>query len=388
MAMSVGKRVVLAIAAVIVLLVAIALGGLYFVQHEVKERVASALAPLGTAQSIDVGLSAITLHRVRLTAPQDWPTPDALTADEIVITPDIRDLLQQRVHLRNVVVRGFDLALVRTASGRLELLPKLRQSVSHTNDAANAGASAPASAPASAGASDKPPLPAEKLIDHIAFESGRFVFYDESISKPPYKVTVSDASASVDHIHLPDLTEPTGLSAKGAIKGPAHTGQVSFDGWMKIASKDSQTTTTLRGVDVVMLDPYLLKKAGAKAQVKGGTLDLNLRATVTSYHIHAPGSVTLHHLQLAETDDPLDTFMQIPTRAAVAALKRHGDDITLHFTIDGNLRDPKFKLNESVMTELRANFAKSLGVSAEGVAKGAGETVKGLGNALKNLLGQ
>jgi hypothetical protein len=40
------------------------------------------------------------------------------------------------------------------------------------------------------------------------------------------------------------------------------------------------------------------------------------------------------------------------------------------------------------MTELRANFAKALGVSAEGVAKGAGETVKGLGNALKNLLGQ
>ncbi len=35
------------------------------------------------------------------------------------------------------------------------------------------------------------------------------------------------------------------------------------------------------------------------------------------------------------------------------------------------------------MTELRANFAKALGVSAEGVAKGAGETVKGLGNALK-----
>jgi hypothetical protein len=231
-------------------------------------------------------------------------------------------------------------------------------------------------------------LPAEKLIEHIAFADGQFVFYDESVSKPPYKVIVSDASASVDHIHLPDLTEPTNLSVRGSIKGPAHTGKVTFDGWMKIASKDSQTTTTLRGVDVVTLDPYLLKKAGAKTQVTGGTLDLNMQASVTSYHIHAPGTVTLHRLQLADTGDPLDTFMQIPTRAAVAALKKHGDDITLHFTIDGNLRDPKFKLNESLMTELRANFAKALGVSAEGVAKGAGETVKGLGNALKNLLGQ
>ncbi|TXC88455.1 DUF748 domain-containing protein [Paraburkholderia azotifigens] len=379
MAMSKGSRVMAAVAGVIVLLVVLALGGLYFVQREVKARVVDALAPVGTADSIDVGFSAITLHRVRLTAPKDWPTPDALTADEITMTPDIRDLLAHRMHLHSVVVRGFSLALVRTASGRLEILPKLRQSMSQARHP---------SSEASAAVSDKPPLPAEKLIDHVAFADGQFVFYDEMISKPAYKVVVSDASASVDHIHLPDLTEPTSLSMKGAIKGPSHTGRVTFDGWMKIASKDSQTTTTLRGVDVVTLDPYLLKKAGAKAQVKGGTLDLNLQATVTSYHIHAPGTITLHHLQLAETDDPLDTFMQIPTRAAVAALKKHGDDITLHFTIDGNLRDPKFKLNESVMTELRANFAKALGVSAEGVAKGAGETVKGLGNALKNLLGQ
>jgi uncharacterized protein involved in outer membrane biogenesis len=352
---------------------------LYFVQHEVKERVAEALAPLGTAESIDVGFSAITLRHVRLTAPNDWPTPDAFTADEITMTPDIRDLLAHRVHLQSVVVRGFTLALVRTASGRLEILPKLRQTVSRPGQPASE---------ASGAAEGRPPLPAEKLIDHIAFADGQFVFYDAMIRKPPYKVTVSDASATVDHIHLPDLTEPTSLSVKGSIKGPTHTGTVTFDGWMKIASKDSQTTTTLRGVDVVTLDPYLLKKAGAKTQVTGGTLDLNLQSTVTSYHIHAPGTVTLHHLQLAATDDPLDTFMQIPTRAAVAALKQHGDDITLHFVIDGNLRDPKFKLNESVMTELRANFAKALGVSAEGVAKGAGETVKGLGNALKNLLGQ
>jgi uncharacterized protein involved in outer membrane biogenesis len=378
MAMSKG-RVMAAVAGVILLLVVLALGGLYFVQREVKARVVDALAPLGTAESIDVGFSAITLHRVRLSAPKDWPTPDALTADEITMTPDVRDLLAHRMHLRSVVVRGFNLALVRTAGGKLEILPKLRQSMSEASHAASE---------ASAAVSNRPPLPAEKLIDHVAFADGQFIFYDEAISKPPYKVVISDASANVDHIHLPDLTEPTSLSMKGAIKGPSHTGSVTFDGWMKIASKDSQTTTTLRGVDVTTLDPYLLKKAGAKTQIKGGTLDLNLQATVTSYHIHAPGTVTLHHLQLAETDDPLDTFMQIPTRAAVAALKQHGDDITLHFTIDGNLRDPKFKLNESVMTELRANLAKALGVSAEGVAKGAGETVKGLGNALKNLLGQ
>jgi uncharacterized protein involved in outer membrane biogenesis len=377
MSMSAGKRAVLAVAGVIVLLALLALGGLLFLQHTVKQHVVDALAPIGTAASIDVGLSAITLHRVRLSAPDDWPTPDALTADEIVLTPDIHDLLTRHVHLKSVVVRGFNLALVRTADGRLELLPKLRPTVSQPVGLASAASEV----------TSGPPLPAEKRIDHIEFDNGQFVYYDEVVSEPAYQVVVNDAHATVDDIHLPDLTEPTRLSARGAIKGRTHTGQVTFDGWMKIASKDSQTTTTLHGVDIQTLDPYLLKKAGAKAQITGGTVDLSLQATVTSYHIHAPGTVTLHHLQLAATDDPLDTFMQIPTRAAVAALKSHGDDITLHFTIDGNLRDPKFKLNENVMTQLRTNFAKTLGVSAEGVAKGAGETVKGLGNALKNLFG-
>ncbi|HEY4350977.1 MAG TPA: DUF748 domain-containing protein [Paraburkholderia sp.] len=376
MTISVGKRVIVGVIAVIIVLAVVALGGLYYVQREVKARVTEALGPLGSAERIDVGFMSIRLTNVRLIAPKDWPTPDTLRAARITLVPDLHDALtRRRVHLREVVVSDFTLPAIRRPSGTIELLPNLRQTVS----------SAPpvASAPGA-----REPLPAEKLIDQIRFERGTFDFYDEMVSQPPYKVSVTDANATVDHIHLPDLTEPTSVAVTGSIKGPEHTGQVGFNGWIKIANKDSQLTTTLRGVDIVMLDPYLLKKAGAKAHVTGGTLDLNVESTVRDYHIHAPGMLTLHHLRLQESDNPLDTFFSIPTRAAVAALKNHGDEITLHFVLDGNLRDPKFKLNESLMTELRANFAKALGVSAEGVAKGAGETVKGLGNALKNLLGQ
>jgi hypothetical protein len=377
MTMSVGKRVAISLAAIVILLVVAGLAGLYFVQREVKARITDALGPLGSAESIDVGFTSIRLTNVRLIAPKGWPTGDALRAAQITLVPDIRDMLAHRVHIRDMVVSDFNLAVLRTTDGTVELLPNLRQSMSREQ----VGASA-----AEAG---KAPLPTEKLVDHVRFERGSFDFYDEMVGPPAYKVSVTDASASVDHIHLPDLNEPTKISLNGSIKGPQHTGTVSFGGWIRISDKDSQLTTTLRGVDVVMLDPYLLKKTGAKTRVTSGTLDLSVESTVRNYRIHAPGTVTLHHLQLDEaSDSPLDTFLSIPTRAAVAALKRHGDEITLHFVLDGNLRDPKFRLNESLAMELRAGFAKALGVSAEGIAKGAGETVKGLGNALKNLLGQ
>ncbi|TAL92241.1 MAG: DUF748 domain-containing protein [Paraburkholderia sp.] len=379
MPMSKGRRVAIALTGVVAILVVVVVAGLLFIQHEVKERIAAALGPRGSAETIDVGFRTIRLTNVRLRAPDGWPAADALHADTVVLEPDVRDLIQRRIHMRNVVVSGFNMAVLRTKDGGVQLLPNLRQSLSNPE---NTGASA-------AGAtSEASPLPSEKLVDHIEFRHGTFVFYDLTVSNPAYRIAITDASATIDHIHVPDLDEPTTLAVNGSIKGPSHTGTVSFGGWIKISSKDSQTTTTLRGIDIGTLDPYLLRKAGAKAQVTDGTLDMKVDSTVRNYQLHAPGVVTIHHLQLADSDNPVDTFLSIPTEAAVAALKKHGDDITLHFVLEGNLRDPKFSLNESLLTKMRNGFAEALGVSVAGVAKGAGETVKGLGNALLNLLGK
>lgn len=374
-------RIVLIVAIVIAALVVLALVGLYALQREAKARVEAALAPIGTASRIDVAfwLTSVELTDVRLKPPPNWPTADMLRAQRIVITPDLRALLSHHVHVRDIHVSDFTMTVLRRQNGSVEILPNLRREMEA------ASAALPVSAPSAPSANTD--LPNEKLIDHIVLDNGSFVFYDRSVSDPPWRVTVSDANASVDHVDLPTLDEPTHVMVAGALKGPAHTGHVSFDGTIRIANKDSQTHTTLRGVDITVLDPWLLKKAGAKANVTGGTLDLDLTATVRGDRLHAPGTVTLHHLQLAESSDPLDSFLSIPTRAAVAALKSHKGDITLHFVLDGDLHDPKFKLNENLMTELRTGFAQALGVSAQGVAQGAGQTAKGIADALRNLFG-
>ncbi len=369
-------RFVVIAALVLAVLVLGALGGLYAVQQQVKSRVAEALAPIGSAGRIDVALTlgSVELSDVHIKAPPGWPSADALHAGRIIVTPDLRAFLSHRVHVRDITVRDFTMNILRRADGSIQILPNLREAV-------QSGATPASGTPA------RPPIPSEQLIDHVAFEQGAFVFYDRAVSDPPYRVTVSDANASVDRIHLPALTEPTQVSVTGSIKGPQHTGQVAFSGWVRIANKDSRTTTTLRGVDITTLDPYLLRKASTKAQITGGTLDLDITSTVSAYRLHAPGTITLHHLQLATSGDPLDTFLAIPTRAAIAALKVHNGDITLHFVLDGNLRDPKFRLDENLTTQLRAGFAKVLGVSAQGVVQGAGQTAKGLADALRNLLG-
>jgi hypothetical protein len=375
MAGSSARRGALWAIGIVVALFVVAIGGWLFAVHQIKERIIETLGPSGSVEEIDVAFGQVTLSRVRLRGPKDWPASDAMRAERIVLDVDMRSLITKPVHLRSVSVDNYYLSIVRSAEGRVRILPGLRETAQEAN-------ATPDSKEREEHARE------EKLIDRVSFERGSMEFFDGSVQNPPYRVLIGDARATVDHIHLPALTDRTELSMTGSIKGPSHTGNVTWGGWMVIANKDSQTRATLRNVDVATLDPYLLKKAGAKAAVTGGTIDLSIDATVKDYRIHAPGTLTLNHLQISDAGNPLDTFLSIPTKAAIAALKDRKEQIKLDFVLDGDLRDPKFSLSESLSKKLAAGFAKALGVSAEGVARGAGDTVRGIGNALKNLLGQ
>ncbi|SAK94269.1 hypothetical protein AWB79_07074 [Caballeronia hypogeia] len=375
MAGSGGRRGALWAIGIVVALIIVAGGGWLFVVHQMKERIIETLGPNGSVEEIDVGFGHVTLSRVRIRGPKDWPASDAMRAERIVLDVDMHSLISKPIHLRSVSVDNYYLSFVRSADGRMRILPGLKESAREAD-------ARPDSREREKHAQE------EKLIDRVSFERGSMEFYDSSVQNPPYRVMIGDARATVDHLHLPALTERTDLSMTGSIKGPSHTGSVTFGGWMVIATKDSQTRATLRNVDVQSLDPYLLKKAGAKAAVTGGTIDMSVDATVKDYRIHAPGTLTLNHLQISDSGNPLDTFLSIPTKAAIAALKDRKEQIKLDFVLDGDLRDPKFSLSERLSKKLAAGFAKALGVSAEGVARGAGDTVRGIGNALKNLLGQ
>jgi hypothetical protein len=378
MAASSARRGALWAFGIVVALVVVAAGGWLFVVHQMKERIVETLGPNGSVEDIDVGFGHVTLSRVRIRGPQGWPASDAMRAERVLLDLDMRSILRRPLHLRSVSVDNYYLAIVRSAGGRVQILPGLRETASTADAVPNSKQTDHATDHAQE----------EKLIDHISFERGSMEFYDQTVQTPPYRILISDTRATVDHLHLPALNDRTDLSMSGSIKGPSHTGAVTWGGWMVIASKDSQTRATLRGVDIATLDPYLLKKAATKATVTGGTIDMNVDATVKDYRIHAPGTVTLNHLQIGDSGNGADTFMSIPTKLAIAALKDRKQQIKLDFTLEGDLRDPKFSLSESLSKKLAAGFAKALGVSAEGVAKGAGDTVRGIGNALKNLLGQ
>jgi hypothetical protein len=69
-------------------------------------------------------------------------------------------------------------------------------------------------------------------------------------------------------------------------------------------------------------------------------------------------------------------------------MKNRKDQITINFTLDGNLNDPKFSLNESFALRIGAAVAQTLGISIEGIAKGVGGAAEGLGGVVRKLFGK
>ena len=78
--------------------------------------------------------------------------------------------------------------------------------------------------------------------------------------------------------------------------------------------------------------------------------------------------------------------MGLPRSAAVSLMKNRKGKIVINFSLDGNVNDPHFSLNENLMTKITASFANSLGISVESLAKGVesvgGGIVEGIGKTL------
>lgn len=352
--------------ALIALAVFVALGlvigiGLHVAGNVLKQQIETALGKDSQVGDISLGLFAVTISDLRIKAPAGWPAEDALRAKRIVVTPDWRALLSRRIALHSINVDGAYMSLWRAPDGKLRLLPSLLEQAPKQNAA---------------------PLP-DVRIAQIVVDDASIDFFDSTVRRPAHRIRLENVHASLDALHLPALDgesafELSGL-VKGADKGKSSDGRFDLQGNIELATKDSDIVTQLRGVDLIALQPYLIK--AADAGVKRGTLDLDLRAKVEKRHLNAPGVITLHDLVLAEDGG----FLGMPRQAAVGALKDGGKDIRVNFTLDGNLDDPRFSLNENLAMRFGAGLADTLGVSIGNLGKSVGGAAASVGNTLKGL---
>lgn len=361
------KRIALVIVAAIAILAGAAVLGLHVATKELKHQVEQALGANSEVDDIVVGWSAIEVRGVRIRAPQGWPAPDTLRAQRIVIVPDLAGLISAKVHIHRITVEDAYVSVLRARDGRLRLLPSLLEKP--------AGTAADRAAPATPVA-----------IGTIELQGSALEFFDATVKKPAHKLRLEQLQAKVEDLQVPAMSGRTRIQMDGVIKGVQRDGKLSVGGWAELADKNSEISTRLRGVDLIVLQPYLIK--ASETGVRRGTLDLTLTSTVRANRLHAPGTVTLTGLQLTSSGGAFGTFMGVPRQAVLAALKNRNDQITIPFTLEGNLSDPRFSLNDSFAKRIGTAVAETLGISIEGLTRNVGNAAEGLSNTVKRLFGK
>lgn len=359
------KRPALILIAILVTFVIAFIVGMHFATRALKSKVESALGPESEVADIIVHGSSIEVDGVRIHAPQGWPAADTLRAQRIIITPDLFGLLTKNIRVNSIQIEQAYISVLRSKNGHMRLLPSMLEAPGKKMDKA----------------STKSDL--SVAINKIELHDGVLDFFDASVKQPAHKVRLEKLEATVSDLHVPDLTGRTRIQLDGVVKGVQHNGKLSIGGWMELADKNSEINSALHGVDLVAFEPYLIK--ASETGVRRGTLDMTLKSSVRKNVLHAPGMVTLTDLELSSGGS---TFMGMPRQAVVAALKNRDGKITLQFTLDGNLDDPKFSLNESFMKTVGASVANLLGISFEGLTRSLGNAAEGMGNAVKRLFGK
>ncbi|HEY3432745.1 MAG TPA: DUF748 domain-containing protein [Rhodocyclaceae bacterium] len=350
----------------LLLLAALALAASYWGSRILKSQVEAALGPDAEIGAIQLHWHGVEVQQLRLRAPLGWPAAETLRADRIFVSPDLTGLLSdQKIRIASIVVEGAYLSALRTTEGRMRVIPSLLEHKS-AKTAAPSGAM---------------PITISKVI----LQDATLDFFDASIRTPPLKIRIDQLQASVSDIALPGLKGQSNLSLQGRIKGEQQDGSLSIEGTLEVASRESHIVTRLRGVDLVAMSPYLVKSA--ESGVQKGSLDLDVDATVHNNLLHALGTVTLHDLQL----DDSGGFMGMTRRSALSLMKDREKKISVKFELNGNLNDPKFKINESFAARFAAGMADSIGLSLGGIVEGASnigqKSVEAVGGAFRKLFG-
>ncbi len=314
-----------------------------------------ALGPRASIGAVRIGLTGVQISDLRIrAAPTGWPAADELVARRVHLRPALANLWSRGWHIARIEVDDGYLSLLRTRQGKLRVLPALLERAR--------GESAPGEAP-------------RLRIADIALREVAIDFFDASVRGPTHKLRFESLRADVGPLAIPAFDEPTAIDLAATLKGPQKNGRITIDGSVTIATLDAKLKAAVQGVDLVALQPYLLKVN--EAGVRRGTLDLALDATVKAKHLQAPGRVTLTGLELASGTGVLATFGGVPRQAVLAAMQRDGR-IEVGFTLEGRLDDPAFSINDNLATKLAGGLAETLGVSLGGVVEGVGSVIKGL----------
>jgi hypothetical protein len=347
----------LQVAAALLLVLALARVALRLALRGLPAQVAAALGPRASVDAIELGWTGVQLHGLVLRgAGARWPAAHELRAERVTVRPALSSLWRSGWTIGRLEVERATLVLLRTREGRIVATPSLLER---------------GAAPARGAGT---PLRIERLVlRDVVLE-----LHDASVvprGAAPHRLRLTGTQGEIGPLVLPALDEAMSIDLEARFDGARRDGRLKLAGRLTPAAREADLKLDAKGLDLVALQPYLLKSG--ESRIAAGTLDLALQARAQRQRLHAPGRLTLRGLELQPGGGLVGTFAGVPRQAVLAAMSRDGA-IELEFTLEGRVDDPRFSLNEVFAARFAFGLAERLGVSLGGVVEGVGSVIKGL----------
>jgi hypothetical protein len=346
-----------------------------------QERIVEALGPGSGITEVKVNWFSLDVFGVSITAPEGWPTGRTFRAARVRIIPNLQTILTDQIHISSIVFERPYVSVMRT-SGKWILFPGLTETRDRKEKNTEAG-----------GANLSPRA---VTISKIELQDGVVDFFDATVTRPPLKTRLERVDAVIGDVAIPWSKTRTRFELAANVKGIRRDGRAKISGWLGPAQGDSSSQITLYAVDLVSLQPYLVRIG--EAQVRKGTLDLRLNSEVRANRLDGKGKIIIRDLEFAPSRGYLETFMGIPRSAVINFLKNNENAIDVDFVLTGDTSNPRFSINEAIATRVAMGMAAELGVSIRGLAEdfgtlgrrsveGAAGIAEGVGSVVRRLFG-
>jgi len=312
-----------------------------------------------SADNISLRWGSVKAKGIRLLRPDN---KEAFSAEDLELRANLLGLLRQENVISDVTLDSPLLFIEIDSNGRVIFPwpPRNRDS---------------AKAVAKGKPADKAAAPF--LIKKLEIKDGALNYLDRKVSTAPVLIQLKELDAALRNVSMPPDNRISSYKLKAAVAGMTKNGSISSVGAVNFMTKDTKAQLTIRDLDLTLLRPYYEKKGDV--EVTRGLLSLDAEIAIRNNKISSTGKFTIRELTFKQSGG---RFLGLPLLAAMQLLKDSKNQIVLDFTIEGDLKNPKFNITESLVQKLSLSLAKSLGMPIEAI----GKSVLDLGgSALKKL---
>lgn len=288
-----------------------------------------------------------------------------LDIEKIMIYPDIFSLLKKSIKINRISIIKPYFIIYRSDQGKIFFpLPDIGTKEER-------------------GDKEGRPQPISIYIENIKVENGRIQFEDEKKITPPAKIRFDGLNLSINNIHYPFASTNSPITLQTKIKGENMDGSLETKGWINIKSMDLEADLKVRNIEIKIFEPYYRSKISA--EIEKGYMNMDTKISLKNRFIDAPGEMEIVDLKIHEGG----AIFYIPAKILISRLKDRENRIKFKFRVSGNMDDPRFNINESLLTRIGLSLAETLGlpikIVGEKIIEGTGVSAEKFIEGIKKI---